>query len=88
MRDHPIILAKQAKKEERGDLSCWNPWYFIWYPKRRPFPMLSGKNPCAIICSGVPLGDRLMVGRETLDLVVRVRILLPQPESNTECVAH
>lgn len=29
-----------------------------------------------------------MVGRETLDLVVRVRILLPQPELNYECVAH
>jgi hypothetical protein len=29
-----------------------------------------------------------MVGRETLDLVVRVRILLPQPKINMECVAH
>ncbi len=25
-----------------------------------------------------PLGDRLMVGRETLDLVVEVQVLLPQ----------
>lgn len=31
--------------------------------------------------TGNGLGDRLMVGRETLDLVVRVRILLPQPGS-------
>jgi hypothetical protein len=42
------------------------------------FPWLSLKFRYAIIAKE-SLGDRLMVGRETLDLVVRVRILLPQP---------